>query len=94
MKEVNMNRLLKASRLLKKLTGKLRSRFVPKEISRKQLNITIDNKLILGLKFAAKDLGVPTGLFGDATECYSLKNIDIDFYTDWGSVSLYGMVQY
>lgn len=68
--EVNMNRLLKASRLLRKLTGKLRNRFATREISRRQLNITIDNKLILGLKFAARDLEVP--IYVVAEHCLQL----------------------
>lgn len=54
-----MNRLLKASRLLRRFTRRLKNRLFAREISRKQLNIMIDNKLILGLKIAANDLEVP-----------------------------------
>jgi len=57
--KTNIDRFIKTKKLLKEYAKKFKSRFVPKEISRKQLNITIDDKLILGLKFAARDLEFP-----------------------------------
>ncbi len=54
-----MNRLLKTKRLLGKYAKKFKGRFVPKVISRRQLNISCDEKLILALRVVAKSLESP-----------------------------------
>lgn len=73
-----MTRLLKTKRLLRKYARRLQSRFVPKAISRRQLNITIDNKLILGLKFAAKDLEFPVYVIAEHCLQLGLQEIYLE----------------
>jgi hypothetical protein len=53
---VNISKVI---RICRKYTKKLRSRFVRKEIARRQFNIICDERLIQALKLSARELEVP-----------------------------------
>ena len=49
----------KIKRVCRKYTKKFKSKFIQREIGRKQFNVLCDQRLIQALKFSAKDLEVP-----------------------------------
>jgi hypothetical protein len=49
----------KAMRIYRKYSKRFKSRFLRREIARKQFNVYCDERLILGLKLSARQLEVP-----------------------------------
>ena len=68
----------KVIRICRKYTKKLRSRFVRREIARRQFNIICDERLIQALKFSAKYLEVPVYIITEHAIQLGLHEIHLE----------------
>ncbi len=70
--------LSKIMRICRKYKKKFKSRFVRKEIGRKQFNIICDERLIQGLKFSARQLEVPVYVITEHAMQLGLQEIHLE----------------
>ncbi len=68
----------KVKRVYRKYAKKLRSRFVRKEIARRQFNIICDERLIQALKFTARYLEVPVYVITEHAMQLGLREIHLE----------------